>query len=409
MEKATNRGRIFLSYRREDSSGYAGRLFDHIKQHFGKDRVFMDISNIEPGVDFVDSIEKALTTCDTFLVLIGKDWLDCRDASGNRRLDDPDDFIRIETSAALKRDVRVFPILVKGAVMPSAKDLPEDMSRLARRNAHELSDQRWEFDCNALMAVLEKIVGPPNSRPAAPIASDDVSTSVSKEKKNIKAIIGLIISVLLLLTLFSEGFADSESFVGALTMAVIALIFGVIGWYDVKLKKVGGRGLAISSMVCAVLVALMLVGQFSSAPVDSPGTSTPVKVRKAEPPINNTVNAAKAPAVPAKQAAPRQAPPTSATIRGSWLGSDGMTYMFEQNGNTVQAIGFNQFGVPLMTGQGVRQGSQPIQFYYALADGSSGEFTLQVVSEGQTMNADYINHGTGETGRILLNRQADGY
>ena len=400
MEKTTNRGRIFLSYRREDSSGYAGRLFDHIKKHFGKDRVFMDISSIEPGVDFVDSIERALNSCDTFLVLIGKDWLDCRDASGNRRLDDPDDFIRIETSAALKRDVRVFPILVKGAVMPSAKDLPEDMARLARRNAHELSDLRWEFDCNELMAVLEKIVGPPDIRPVPPSPDDEIIKPVPKEKKNIKAITGLVISGLLLLTLLSEGFDDFDSFVGALILAMIALLFAVIGWFDVKLKKVGGRGLAIGSIISAVLVTLMLIGQFSSEPsAVYSGSSAPIMASEAERPVDNSAPAAKAPAVAAKQATP-----PSAAISGSWQGNDGMTYMFEQDGNSLQVFGLNQFGVPMMTGQGWLGGSPPLHFNYSLADGSSGEFTLQVVVEGRTMNATYTNHTTGEYGSILLNR-----
>ncbi|HEY5672930.1 MAG TPA: TIR domain-containing protein [Malonomonas sp.] len=402
MEKATKKGRIFLSYRREDSSGYAGRLFDHIKRHFGQDRVFMDISNIEPGVDFVDSIEKALNSCDTFLVLIGKNWLDCRDASGNRRLDDPDDFIRIETSAALKRDVRVFPILVKGAVMPSAKDLPEDMARLARRNAHELSDQRWEFDCNELMAVLETIVGPPDKQPVAPKPDDDINQPIKKEKKNIKAIIGLAIAALLFMTLLSEGFNDFDSFVGALIMAVIALLFGVLGWYDVKMKKVGGKGLAVGCIVSAVLVALMLVGLFSSEPATVyQGTTAPIMANEAAPPRDDT--AARAPVAVGKQASPRVVP-----LSGRWQGSDGMTYMFEQDGNSIQVFGLNQFGVPMMTGQGWL-GPPPLHFNYSLADGSSGEFTLQVVAEGRTMNATYTNHSTGEYGSILLNRQPGGY
>ena len=405
MEKNTHRGRIFLSYRREDSSGYAGRLFDHIKQHFGKDRVFMDISNIEPGVDFVDSIEKALSSCDTFLVLIGKNWLNCRDASGNRRLDDPDDFIRIETSAALKRDVRVFPILVKGAEMPSARDLPEDMARLARRNAHELSDQRWDFDCNELLQVLEKIVGPPDARPVPPKPENEYARPVSKEKRNLKAIFGLVIAGLLLLTLFSEGFTDFESFIGAIVLAVIALILGVVGWYDVKMKKVGGRGLAIGSIVTSVLVVLLLVGQYPAAPVAvTPGSSLPILAREAETPVVDKVTAAKVPALAAKKVTPGQA-----DISGSWLGSDGMTYLFEQDGSSVLAFGFDQFGAPMMNGQGVLSGSQPIQFYYSHSDGSSGEFSLQLNAGGQTMTATYLNHSSGETGRILLNRQSVGY
>jgi len=239
-----------------------------------------------------------------------------------------------------------------------------------------------------LLAVLEKIVGPPDPVPVPPEPEDDSKPPVNKEKKNVKAIVGLAISGLLLLTLLSESFTDYDSFIGALVIALIGLIFGIIGWYDVKLKKVGGRGLAIGSIVCAVLVVLMLVGQFSSEPATVyPGS----------------------PELPAPTVAPKRANPRPMDISGSWLGNDGMTYTFEQDGNTVLAFGFNQFGAPMMNGHGLRNGSQPIQFNYSLADGSSGQFTLQIAAGGQTMNADYVNQSTGESGRILLSRQMAGY
>jgi hypothetical protein len=402
MRKQTPKGRIFISYRREDSSGYAGRLFDHIKDHFGNDRVFMDISSIEPGVDFVDSIEKALNSCDTFLVLIGKDWLDCRDAGGNRRLDDPDDFIRIETSAALRRDVRVFPILVKGAVMPSSKDLPEEMVKLARRNAHELSDQRWQFDCNKLMAVLEKVVGPPDEGQRK---ADDEKNKPPGSKKNVKAIVALVLSLLLMFTLFAEGFSDSESIIGALVMAVIALIFGVAGWYDVKMKKSGGRGLAIGSIVSAVLLMLMLIGQYPTAPV--PSSPAPSAAKPTQGSWGKAVSS-RLDTMQERETAGRRAPQAD-SIAGRWQGSDGMTYLFAQYGNTVQVSGLNQFGVQMMTGQGLLDGSRPLSFNYSLADGTSGIFSLEMVAEGKTMNAAFTNHSTGLFGRILLNRQSSGY
>ena len=91
---------IFISYRREDSAGYAGRLYDRLAGHFGADRVFMDVEGIEPGVDFVDAIESAVASCEVLIVIIGNEWL-AADAAGKRRLDDPKDFVRIETAAAL--------------------------------------------------------------------------------------------------------------------------------------------------------------------------------------------------------------------------------------------------------------------------------------------------------------------
>jgi len=103
---------IFISYRREDTAGHAGRLFDRLTQHFGKGRIFMDVSDIEPGTDFVEAIDKAVGSCDILIVVIGREWLTCADPGGHRRLDDPNDFIRLEAATALKRNIRVIPVLV---------------------------------------------------------------------------------------------------------------------------------------------------------------------------------------------------------------------------------------------------------------------------------------------------------
>jgi hypothetical protein len=149
---------IFISYRREDSAGHAGRLFDRLRDHFGKDRVFMDVTKIEPGEDFVDAIDRAVGACDILLAVIGRQWLNCADETGRRRLDNPNDLLRIETATALKRNVRVVPVLVQGAKTPPTEALPEDLKRLTRRQAVELRDTRWDADTADLIAVLEKIL-----------------------------------------------------------------------------------------------------------------------------------------------------------------------------------------------------------------------------------------------------------
>jgi outer membrane biosynthesis protein TonB len=148
---------IFISYRRDDSAGHAGRLFDRLMARFGKGAVFMDVEGIEAGVDFVETIEEAVGGCDVLLAVIGRGWLDSRDSEGKRRLDDDQDFIRLETSSALARNVRVIPVLVEGAKMPRAADLPEDLKPITRRQAVELRDSRWEDDIQALVDVLERM------------------------------------------------------------------------------------------------------------------------------------------------------------------------------------------------------------------------------------------------------------
>ena len=145
---------IFISYRREDAEGQAGRLFDDLVAQFGKDSVFMDVTGIEPGRDFRRAIDEQVATCGVLLAVIGKDWLEAKDESGRRRLDDPMDFVRLETASALKRDIPVIPVLVRGASMPRPEQLPSDLTELAYRNAVELTHARWDSDVQVLVNAL---------------------------------------------------------------------------------------------------------------------------------------------------------------------------------------------------------------------------------------------------------------
>lgn len=148
---------IFVSYRRDDSSGHAGRLFDNLAKHFGEDQIFMDIDTIEPGEDFLEVIEKAVGSCEIVIVVMGQRWLSASD-DASRRLDNPNDFVRLEIATALNRDIRVIPVLVQKATMPRPQDLPDDINRLSRRNAIEISDNRWQYDVAKLINVLERVL-----------------------------------------------------------------------------------------------------------------------------------------------------------------------------------------------------------------------------------------------------------
>lgn len=146
---------IFVSYRREDSAGHAGRLFDRLAQHFGRDRIFMDIDTIEPGEDFVSVIENAVSSCDVLIAVIGRNWLT---PTGSGRLDRPTDFVRLEIATALRREIRVIPVLVQRASLPKAQELPDDLVKLVRRNAVELSDVHWQNDVEQLISVMERVL-----------------------------------------------------------------------------------------------------------------------------------------------------------------------------------------------------------------------------------------------------------
>src|SRR6478672_7835420 len=122
-------GTIFISYRRVDTPHVAGRLFDRLKTHFGG--VFMDVDSIEPGLDFAETIENALANCDVVLALIGPHWVEAADQLGNRRLNNPDDFVALEIASALRRQIRVIPVLVDGALPLRRSDLPKELAPLA--------------------------------------------------------------------------------------------------------------------------------------------------------------------------------------------------------------------------------------------------------------------------------------
>ena len=148
--------KIFISYRREDSAAHAGRLYDRLSAHFGADQVFMDTDDIPPGADFPAHIEARVGSCDAMIVVIGKEWLTARNAAGQRRLSDPNDFVALEVSSILKRKALVIPVLVGGAQMPRADELPSDLKGLARRNALTISAQEFARAAGDLIAVLEK-------------------------------------------------------------------------------------------------------------------------------------------------------------------------------------------------------------------------------------------------------------
>ena len=150
---------IFISYRREDTSGYAGRLFDILSDRFGREHTFMDLDTIQGGDDFTSVIEERVARCDVLLAVIGPKWLTITGADAIRRLDAADDFVRLEISKALRRGVRVIPVLVGGASMPSQESLPSDLRPLSLRQSVELRDAYFRADAERLTSQLEPIVG----------------------------------------------------------------------------------------------------------------------------------------------------------------------------------------------------------------------------------------------------------
>ncbi|QNI34753.1 toll/interleukin-1 receptor domain-containing protein [Alloacidobacterium dinghuense] len=165
---------IFINYRRDDSEGEAGRLFDDLTSHFSRDSVFMDVAAIEPGRDFRKAIDQSVANCNVLLALIGRDWLDSKDSQGSRRLENANDFVRIELASALRRDIPVIPVLVRGAKMPHADQLPDDLKELHYRNAVELTHARWKSDVQVLIRALHPYMDTPAPQPARAEAAPQV-------------------------------------------------------------------------------------------------------------------------------------------------------------------------------------------------------------------------------------------
>lgn len=148
-------GKIFINYRREDDRGSTGRLFDVLEEVFDSKQLFIDIDNIEPGDHFSEVIEVQIRECDVLLVVIGEEWLEIRNVRGQRRLDDENDFVRIEIETALRLRKRVIPVLLDGAEMPAPDDLPESIAELSGRNAARLRHETFRRDARSLANVLK--------------------------------------------------------------------------------------------------------------------------------------------------------------------------------------------------------------------------------------------------------------
>ena len=148
-------GKIFINYRRGDDPGNTGRLFDRLQDVFEPQQLFLDVDNIAPGLDFVRELNDRVAECDIVLAVIGRGWVDARNAEGARRLDDPDDFVRIEIKSALNQGKRVIPVLVGEGQLPKPEDLPESLQPLTRRNAVRLTHERFRADVAGLVKALQ--------------------------------------------------------------------------------------------------------------------------------------------------------------------------------------------------------------------------------------------------------------
>jgi hypothetical protein len=149
---------IFINYRREDAPGVAGRLFDRLAANYSRRQMFMDVDAMKPGLNFVKQIDEHISKCDVVLAIIGPGWLNAVDDKGQRKIDKPRDYVRVELAAALKREIPVIPLLVNGTAMPSEDELPEELKSLPHRHSLELRHSRFSADSDAVIQAVGDIV-----------------------------------------------------------------------------------------------------------------------------------------------------------------------------------------------------------------------------------------------------------
>ena len=147
--------RLFISYRRDDSAGYSGRVHDRLQREFGRNLLFMDVDSIPLGTNFVRVLGEEMAKCDALLAVIGPGWLDARDENGQRRLANSDDFVRIEIGTALKRGIHVIPILLQGTQVPKVDQLPDDLKELALRTGLDVRHASFNEDMERLIRELK--------------------------------------------------------------------------------------------------------------------------------------------------------------------------------------------------------------------------------------------------------------
>ncbi|MEL7445466.1 MAG: SUMF1/EgtB/PvdO family nonheme iron enzyme [Pseudomonadota bacterium] len=200
---------IFISYRRSDSQWAASRLFDTLAQAFPNDQLFMDVDSIDPGQDFITVLEDKIAQCDVFLALIGPRWLTDSLIEGQRRIDDPEDFVRIEIGRALARDETVtIPILLDGAEVPQEGELPDSLRPLARRQFVRLSHEGYRTEVSRLVAAISKAFE--RSQAAPPTSVDSTRKNMIPRRPSRFILVAVLATIATCLSLAGLYFAANQ-------------------------------------------------------------------------------------------------------------------------------------------------------------------------------------------------------
>ncbi len=251
---------IFISYRRSDSEYAAGALGRELRSHFDRQLVFRDKEDIDGGVSWKQKVLEEIDKDSALLVLIGKNWANVTDSDGKRRLDNPDDPLRLEIADAFKDGAAVIPILLENAEMPRAAELPSDMRLLADINALKLRDGDWQYDFDSVIRTLRNLgfaaqVPPPSEQPVS--AQQPTSTPGWARWM----LIGSYVISVVALAAFDQGKNKSES-AGFAVISIVASILAILSHREYGHRKLR-RKAAVGAIVFGVTMTLAYFGQAS--------------------------------------------------------------------------------------------------------------------------------------------------
>lgn len=341
------RKKIFVSYRVQDSSADTGRLVDSLKQVFYDDQIFIDIEKLEPGVDFRVALAKSLESCDVLFAVIGPAWIGT-DKNGNPRIKQNEDWVRIELETALKRDIRVIPVLVRGASLPAEENLPESLYPLLNRQTYEISNKRWGYDTEQLINFLKKI-GFQTKKEEIPLPPK------------------------------SEGISKG-------------LIYGLIG------------------LAVLVIGALLFEATRSNKNVNPQNIGDNTNVKIDEPKIRETTTPENPPITIVKDVETvKEEKPTvvTANVSGAWYDATNQYVMYvNQSGNTLELRSINSAGVTTGEGVGTVDGKN-INFKVQLYNVGVVSGSATMPGDDRVLNGKFIitNNGASYTENFYWTKQ----
>jgi TIR domain len=398
---------IFVSYRRSDTAaGYARNLASDLRQAFGNDEVFRDITSIEPGAVFADVITSKLEHAKVLLVAIGKLWLVRNPETGKRRIDDADDWVRIEIKAALAARTHIIPVLVEGGVMPTADELPDDIRALAGRQFFSLSDRDWDDEVQKLVAAIDKVLGGRRlSRGVPPLPQREVIEAPRSAR--------------------AQGGSLGKWLVGAGVALVVGLfaVFRLVGPQERAPDK---PNRVVNDRVDTMNVlpgtdhadhpGTQSAGMAASDPsVTPPKSSTPAKQNVAakqtiaaeQKQVSAEPKAVSEPTVVGEKRNRGGTKPNVASyavtidLSGYWLAGDGVWYAIEQSGTSVTVL---QLGTNAVSTGQYRNGNLEITYNYGVSYGT-GHFSVS--PDGNTMMGVILDSELGQI-QYALQRMAAG-